>query len=73
MSRNVFDTQCNTRVDMYGKQSKPKPHISHDAWQVIKDILATSPCGTDASIGELHEDATKRRVLAVLEHKLEVR
>lgn len=50
-----------------------KPHISHDAWRVIKDILATSPCGTDASIGELHEDATKRRVLAVLEHKLEVR
>ena len=53
--------------------SKPKPHISQDAWRVIKDILATSPCGTDASIGELHEDATKRRVLAVLEHKLEVR
>lgn len=73
MSRNVFDQQTRTYVDLYGKPCKPKPHISHDAWQVIKDILATSPCGTDASIGELHEDATKRRVLAVLEHKLEVR
>lgn len=73
MSRNVFDPQTRTHVDISGKQSKPKPHISHDAWEVIKDILATSPCGTDASIGELHEDATKRRVLAVLEYKLEVR
>ncbi|QHJ79694.1 MAG: hypothetical protein [Caudoviricetes sp.] len=72
MSRNVFDSQNrSTYIGVQG--SKPKPHISHEAWQVIKDILATSPCGTDASIGELHEDATKRRVLAVLEHKLEVR
>lgn len=53
--------------------SAPKPHISYDAWRVIKEVLATSPCGTDSSIGELHADATKRRVLAVLEHKLEVR
>ena len=66
MSRNVLNTPCSTQADMYGRQSKPKPNISHDAWRVIKDILATSPCGTDASIGELHEDATKRRVLAVL-------
>lgn len=70
MTHNILNTSD------WAKQApspKPKPHISQQAWQVIRDILATSPCGTDASIGELHEDATKRRVLAVLEHKLEVR